>query len=1017
MLLLMCDYYSLFLSVKKKLIVTFVHLLLCIASSAQAHLPPSTSFFYQGLALFQKGQYENAQKHFESYIRSHRDTLSAVEAHYYAAMCAVRLRRPDAEERLLQFIKTYPQCHKVAQAYYQLGHLYFSKQDFAKSISYYSQVDKSALNEVMQHEFQYHLAYAHLSEKSFEQALGYFNDIKTHESAYYYAANYYAGYLALRNEDYDTALQDLLKASENAAYQSVVPYLVLQVYYKQKRFEELISYIQKVNKTETVLKNEEEIILLTAEAYFFTDQHVAAAQHYEEYLALTGFVATSEVQYRTAHALYKAGELYRALKYFKELALQQDVIGQAASYYAGLLYLKTHQKILALTAFKHAQQTSFSPEIREGAAFQYAKLSYELGQFVQAIGALQRLKNDYPTSQHLAEVDALLSEAYLHTKDYNLAIAHIEGLAIQPQHVLKVYQKVTFYQGSECFNRTEYDRAIELFRKSLQHPYEKKLTLQAHLWIGESHSAMQQYDQAVADYQYVLDNSAKDRAVHQQALYGLGYARFSNGCYTQALHLFRQYTRLQRTASPWLKDAQVRVADCYYVTKKYQRALQAYDQALPSYPAHVYYQKGVVYRLLQDRDDARKNFQIVFDKYTNTVYYEKALFEVAKMDFVQGNYLKAIQAFTKLVQEKPRSKLVPDALLIRVVAYTNLEQYPQAIRDFEHLLREYPRHPNTKNVLLELPKICTLAGKSEDLDRYRADYQAANSDLTTLEQLTFDSAKGLFYDQHYAAAIKQFNDFVRCYPQSNLVSEAHFWVAEAHYRQGDEAQALDQYQSALRKGEAHFHNKILLRIGYLAYHQKDFTTALQYYQQLKECAQNKKESYYALEGLMKTSYALQHHHAVQQFAALILEQGNMTVNATNEANLFLGKSAMQQGKHDEALIHFTQLVQSATDAMAAEAQFLLAQLHYKTQAYQQSLDALFELNKQFPAYKEWTNRGYLLIADNYLALQEVFQAQATLQSIIDLAEDKELIAIAQQKLTSIQGSLPPQGAEKGNNCD
>ncbi len=990
------------------LLATALHLACYLPSHAQLHLPQSTALFAQGLALFQKEKYESAQHHFEAYIRAHKSDLNAIDAQYYAALCAIKLGRPDGEERFHRFIKTYPEHCKAVLAYYQLGNLYFGHQDFAKSITYYLQVEKNTLDKATQHELQYRLAYAYLNEKDFVQALAHFNDIKAHESAYCYAANYYAGYLAFKNDDYATALEDLLKASESAAYQPVVPYLVLQVYYKQKRFQELINYIQAVMHTEVALKNEDEIALLTAEAYFFTDQYAAAAHHYEEYLARKDLVATSEVLYRTAHALYKADEGYKALKYFKKLALQQDAIGQAASYYAGLLYLKTHQKMLALAAFDKAQQTNFSPDIREEAILQYAQLSYELGHFASTIEALQKFKKDYTASPHLAEADAWLSEAYLRTNDYDLAITHIEGLNTQPQRILKVYQKVTFYKGSEYFNNAAYAQAIGLFQKSLQYPYEKNLVLQAQLWLGESHSAMQQYDPAVAAYQYVLANCAKTTTVYQQALYGLGYAYFNTACYAQALPQFVQYMRQPQPSSPplWFEDALVRSADCYYATKEYQRALQVYDQALQHHPAHAHYQKGVIYGRLHDKDAAQKNFQRIFDHYANTVYYEKALFEMAHIDFVQGNYPQAIKAFTKLAQEKPHSMLIPDALLSRAIAHVNLAQYPQAIQDYECLLKTYPQHPNTQNALLELPRIYMLAGKPEAFHQRLTDYQAANPDNANLEQLEFDTAKGLFYDQSYAAAIKRLSGFIARYPQSSLVPEAHFLVAEAYYRQGDVPQAMVQYQDALKAGQTPFYNKILLRMGSLAYKQKDFTQALQYYQQLKEGAKSKKETYHALEGIMKVSHALQRYEAVQQSAFLILEQGNLAVNATNEATLFLGKAAMQQGKRYEAQAYFTQLVQSTTDSTAAEAQYLLAQLHYEAQAYHQSLAALFELNKRFPAYKAWTNQGYLLMANNYLALQEVLQAQATLQSIIDNAEDKALVATARQKLATLE---IPQG--------
>jgi TolA-binding protein len=303
---------------------------------------------------------------------------------------------------------------------------------------------------------------------------------------------------------------------------------------------------------------------------------------------------------------------------------------------------------------------------------------------------------------------------------------------------------------------------------------------------------------------------------------------------------------------------------------------------------------------------------------------------------------------------------------------------------------------------LELSKLCTLEGKPERFQQYLTNYQAANPDSGALEKVDFDTAKALFYDQRYTAAIAQLQEFLVRYPKSKLLPEASFLVAEAYYRQDDALSALAQYKVALQEPQTPFYNKILLRVGALAYQQKDFAQALKYYQQLSDCAQSKKERHYALSGMMKASHALQRYEAVRQYASQIIEKGNLAVNATNEATLFLGKAAMQQGKNQEARAYFTQTVQNTQDKHAAEAQYLLAQLHYEAKEYQQSLAALFELNKQFPSYKAWTNKSFLLMAENYLALKEDFQAKTTLQSIIENAEEEAIVAIAQQKLEVLQ---------------
>ena len=966
-------------------------------------LTTSVPSFEEAWVLFQKEKYERAQHHFERYHQAHPHSLRTTEAEYYAALCATRLNRPDGEARLQALIKAHPHHPKAALAHYHLGHHHFTHQDFAKSITHYKQVAPDKLDQDQQATLQYHLAYAHLSEKDFAQARTHFNAIKTHPNPYRHAASYYAAYIALKHQDYEAALQDLKQANENDTYKPIVPYLAAQIYYQQKRYQELIAYTQAAHSTGIALRNEEEITLLTAEAHLLTQQYATAAQQYEEYIAHQDFTVSSEILYRTAYALYQANEAHKALKYFKELAWQKDAIGQKASYYAGILYQQASQQTQARTAFHKAQQTDFHPKIKEDATYRYAQLSYQLGHYTNTIEALQTFPQTYPNSPHLADAHTLLSQAYLHTNDYDQAIAHIEATPHPTPSSHKAYQKATFYSGSQHYNSAAYEQAIQRYQQSLQHPQDPTIALQAHLWLAESQSALQRYTQAIPTYQHILQHTPPHTAIHQQAHYGLAHAYFHTQAYAQALphftHIIRQEHPL--TPTPWRQDALLRIADCYYATKQYAKALQHYHKAAPQHAAHAHYQKGIIHNILGNEKEAQANLKIILDHHTQTIYHEKALLQTAHITLAHNHYAKAIQQYTQFIQQKPHSPQQPDAHLSRAIAHVNQGHYPAAALDYQHLLQTYPNHPSAQSALLELPKVLAHTGETDKLEQYLTAYKAAHPDDETLAKVQFETGKSHFYEQRYTTAIQQLTTFTHSYPQSRHTPEAHFLIAEAYYRQKKVPQAQAQYQAAQPHAQPPHYSKILRRLGTLAHQQQDYAQALHYYQQLHTAARNKKEQHHALAGIMKANHALQHYAAVQEYAKRIIAQGNITIDATSQATLYLGKAAMQQGQTQEAQTYFRQTIQTTQNHHAAEAQYHIAQLHHNAQQYQTSLEALFELNKQYPTHQQWTNQGYLLMADNYLALEDYFQAKATLQSIIDHAQDPITIASAQEKLAQI----------------
>lgn len=96
---------------------------------------------------------------------------------------------------------------------------------------------------------------------------------------------------------------------------------------------------------------------------------------------------------------------------------------------------------------------------------------------------------------------------------------------------------------------------------------------------------------------------------------------------------------------------------------------------------------------------------------------------------------------------------------------------------------------------------------------------------------------------------------------------------------------------------------------------------------------------------------------------------------------------------------------AATNSIyGAEAKFLLAEQHAQQGDYDASDTLIYQLINQVPSYPYWIAKGFILLADNFVAKDDLYNAKLTLKSVIENADDKKLIAIAKEKLEIVKAS-------------
>ncbi len=321
--------------------------------------------------------------------------------------------------------------------------------------------------------------------------------------------------------------------------------------------------------------------------------------------------------------------------------------------------------------------------------------------------------------------------------------------------------------------------------------------------------------------------------------------------------------------------------------------------------------------------------------------------------------------------------------------------------DYKRILDDYPTSANADVALIGLQGILLNQNKVEEFNTYLAKYKTANPENSAVENVEFEAAKNLYFNQSYERAIAAFNSYKQNYPKSALNFEANYFIADSYYRMNDFTQALKGFYQVVSDNRSSQVNRAIEKVAELEFGAKNYTAAITYFRRSLSLARNKRQEYDAFNGLMESYYILGNYDSTRFYSDKILAQGSVTTEAENKALLFKAKSILAEGRGAEAIDDLLQVINGAKDQYGAEAQYLLAFYFYEQKDFAKSIQTIFDFAKNFMNYEYWYGRSYLLLADNYIGQNELFQAKATLTSIAEKSPLEEIREEARIKLQEI----------------
>ncbi|WP_340114162.1 tetratricopeptide repeat protein [Maribellus mangrovi] len=941
--------------------------------------------------LYQHKKYISAFREFEK-IKKHVEEKSEIysEAEYFRSASALNAGYRSGDKLMESFITNYPESQYINDAWFTMGNYQFDKGQHLRVLRSFANVDPAGLSDDDRIELQYKRGYANLMQDNIDAALADFDAIKNSNNLYSKPATYYWAHIQYLNENYDAALEGFSRMNNDPAYSQVIPIYVSHIYYKQEKYDQVVNYTTSIiNDVEEEQKTE--LSRIVGDSYFHLKEYNKAIPYLEKYFETSG-PKTREENYILGFCYYHAGEYDKAAPMLEKASTGEDELTQNALYHLADCLVKLNEKEKAKTAFSAAAEFDFNPEIKEDALFSYAKLTYELSYspFNETIKAFDRYISLYPNSDRNAEAYKILVDVYMVTRNYRDAIESIEKIQNKTPEVLQAYQRVTFYRGLELFNNAAYEQAIEYFDTSLDNgKYNQELKARAVYWKSEALYRVGDYNDAIISYSRFEKTSGSSSLEEASgADYNLAYAYLKMDDRETAVRHFREYvSNMQGARTPKVADAYNRIADYYFLNTNYDKAIEHYRQTynMKMYEAdYALLQIAFCEGLQRKQQDKIDDLNQLLTDFPQSEYRDDALYELGRAYERVGKNFEAVQQYRQIVNTFPGSTFYRKALLqLGLVNYNNgdfkaaLDQYKEVAENYRGTPEAESALSGIKNCYVELNNVNAYFSYVRKLGG-----SAANVSASEQDQLTYQAAERVYMSGETGAKT-QLEQYLRQFPNGSNAVNAHFYLGEILYKEGEYQQANEHYTYVANQPDNVFSEPALSKASEMQFSAGNYAEALPMFDRLEKLANNKWNVLKANTGQMRCYMITKEYNRAIE-AAKKVKKFDITSDALNyEADYTIGKANYTLGNLNSAIDPFKDVSEDTKLEQGAEAKYLLAEIYYKDNRKEKAEQEIIDFVDKGTPYTFWLGKAFLLLANIYQDKGDQFQAKHTLKSLAE----------------------------------
>ena len=909
-----------------------------------------------------------------------------VNAKGYDVLIHVLRRTEGYEAPMHRFLEENPHIAVVPQIKYAYALNLFDDGDFKAALEIFDNLDVERLDSDQKTEYLFKKAYACLENHMLTEAVKGFELVQELPMNDYVApSRYILGYINYETRSFAKALSWFEKSVEDSRFSEMSSYYIMECRfmlgdhaYVAANAERMLGAVPVDRKANTARLISESLLVLGD-----ADQ---ARKYYDMAMGGGETPETRTEWFYSGSVLYAVKDYEGAIRSYSHMTERSDSLGQIANYHLGYSYIQTKNKVAALTAFKEAAQVWYSPAIAEDAYFNWAKLAFDINHDPSVFN--DYLKK-YPVKEQSDRINNYIAVAALYDRDYATAIEAYDRIDELDDGMVLNYMKANYLRANQLVSSGSYRLAIPCLKASAYYSDKSSRFNQlSRFWLAESYYRNDQYDDAIGVFENLYNTQALYRQPESYVIpYCIGYSHYKKGAYGAAMKWFDIYLE-DNHDHLYRKEAMERRADCYFIQKQYDKAAKAYDLVLKEYfdvnDIYAYYQSALAYGLLNRNSKKIELLSNVMKASPSSEFYPEAMFELGRAYVAAEKDESAFECFNRIVKNVKDYNFVAKAYVEMGSLARNQSQYNEALVYYKKVVEEMAFSDYSDDAMAAIESIYQTKNDPEEYIAYIESIgKGASKTESEKETMIFNSAEQVYLSGNYDKAVTSLKAYLDKYPAGKNAYKADFYMAESYRSLGKLEQACDSYANVIQDGEGSFVELSMLNFSRLSYQLERWEDAFGGYSSLYSAALLDNNKHMAIIGMMRSAFKAHRWSDAVANADRLLASDRADSQSKAEALYIKAKSYLASSRRDEAFSIVADLAKDVTTEYGAEAAYMLIVDSYDKGEFEDVENKVYALSDAGTPHVYWLAKSFIVLGDSFVEREELEQAKATFQSLMD----------------------------------